>query len=119
MDYHPKAEDEHGIEHPSFGRSETYHREVCRNNKGRSCIPRSEQLQLQQDIESNRQTVRSKSAIDLSRCTAYERYDRAFIAWRTYRNREPPVGAYEYKDHADIRPNHQPEDKSGHGDPVA
>ena len=38
-----------------------------------------------------------------------------FVARRTHRNREPPIGAHEYQDHADIRQNHRPEDKPRHG----
>jgi hypothetical protein len=46
VDNHPKKEDQHRIEHPPFGRSQAYHREVQGAGKGRSCFPRSEQRQL-------------------------------------------------------------------------
>lgn len=42
LDNHPKKEDQHRIEHPSFGRSQVYHREVQGAGKGRSCFPCSE-----------------------------------------------------------------------------
>ena len=42
LDNHPKKEDQHRIEHPSFGRSQAYHREIQGTGKGRSCFPRSE-----------------------------------------------------------------------------
>jgi len=32
-----------------------------------------------------------------------------------YRNGEPPVGTYQHKDHPNLRQNHRPKDKSGHG----
>ena len=44
----------------------TYHREVQGAGKGRSCFPRSEQRQLQQDTERDRQTVRFQGTLDLS-----------------------------------------------------
>ena len=46
VDNHPKKEDQHRIEHPSFGRSQAYHREIQGTGSGRSCFPRSEQRQL-------------------------------------------------------------------------
>ena len=81
---HPKKENQHRIEHPSFGRSKTYHREIQGAGKGRSCFPRSEQWQLQQDTQRDRQTVRFQGALDLSRCTSHERHDRTFVARRTH-----------------------------------
>ena len=42
LDNHPKKEDQHRIEHPSFGRSQTYHRKVQGTGSGRSRFPRSE-----------------------------------------------------------------------------
>ena len=50
---------------------------------------------------------------------SHERHNRASVARRTYRNGEPPVGTYQHKDHPNLRQNHRPKDKSGHGNPVA
>ena len=63
--------------------------------------------------------MRLQGAIDLSCCEAHERHDRTSVARRTHRNREPPIGAHKHQDHADIRQNHRPEDKSRHGNLVA
>ena len=63
--------------------------------------------------------MRFQGAADLPCCTPHERHDRTFVARRTHRNREPPIGAHEYQDHADIRQNHRPEDKPRHGNLVA
>lgn len=40
--------------------------------------------------------------------------NRASVARRIHRNCEPPVAVHEHQDHADIRQNHRPEDKSRH-----
>lgn len=79
MDYYPAEEDEHGIEHPSVGRSAKDNREIQGNDTGRSCFPHAEQYHLQQDTKRDRQAVRFQGALDLSLCEAYERHDRAFI----------------------------------------
>ena len=119
MDNHPTEENQHRIEYPSVGRSQTYHREIQGTCKGRSCFSRSEQRQLQQDTQRDRQTMRLQGAADLSCSPPHERHDRTSVARRTHRNREPPIGAHEHQDHADIRQNHRPEDKPRHGNLVA
>ena len=63
--------------------------------------------------------MRLQGTFDLSRCTPHERHDRTFIARRTHRNGEPSFGAYQHKDHPNLRQNHRPEDKPRHGNPVA
>ena len=63
--------------------------------------------------------MRLQGTFDLSRCTPHERYDRTFIARRTHRNGEPSFGAYQHKDHPNLRQNHRPEDKPRYGNPVA
>ena len=63
--------------------------------------------------------MRFQGASDLSRCTPHERHDRAFIARRTHRNGEPSFGAYQHKDHPNLRQNHRPEDKPRYGNLVA
>ena len=119
MDNHPKKEDQHRIEHPSFGRFQTYHGEIQGTGKGRSCFPRSEQRKLQQDTQRDRQTMRLQGTFDLPLCTSHERHDHAFVAQRTHRNGEPPFGTHEHKDHPNLRQNPRPEDKPRHGNPVA
>ena len=119
MDNHPKKEDQHRIEHPPFGRSQTYHRKVQGAGKGRSCFPRSEQRQLQQDTQRDRQTMRFQGTFDLPRGSPHERHDRTSVARRTHRNGEPPFGTHEHKDHPNLRQNHRPEDKPRHGNLVA
>ena len=114
-----KKENQHRIEYPSVGRSQTHHREIQGTGKGRSCFPRSEQRQLQQDTERDRQTMRLQGAFDLPCRKAHERHDRTFVARRAHRNREPPFGAHEYKNHPNLRQNHRPEDKPRHGNLVA
>ena len=59
------------------------------------------------------------SAYHFPSCTPHERHDRAFIARRTHRNGEPSFGAYQHKDHPNLRQNHRPEDKPRHGNLVA
>ena len=119
MDNHPTEENQHRIEHPPFRRSQTYHREIQGAGSGRSCFSRSEQRQLQQNTQRDRQTMRLQGSFDLPCSPPHERHDRTFVARRTHRNREPPIGAHEYQDHADIRQNHRPEDKPRHGNLVA
>ena len=63
--------------------------------------------------------MRLQGTFDLPCCTPHERYDRTFIARRTHRNGEPSFRAYQHKDHPNLRQNHRPKDKSGHGNPVA
>lgn len=63
--------------------------------------------------------MRFQGAFDLPRGKTHERHDRAFIARRTNRNGEPSFGAYQHKDHPNLRQNHRPEDKPRHGNPVA
>ena len=63
--------------------------------------------------------MRLQGTFDLSRCTPHERHYRTSVARRTHRNSEPSFGAYQHKDHPDLRQNHRPEDKPGHGNPVA
>ena len=79
MDYHPTEEDEHGIEHPSVGRSAKDNREVQGNGTGRSCFPHAEQYHLQQDTERDRQAMRFQGALDLSCRKTHERNDRASV----------------------------------------
>lgn len=63
--------------------------------------------------------MRFQGAFDLPHGKTHERHDRAFIARRTNRNGEPSFGAYQHKDHPNLRQNHRPEDKPRHGNPVA
>lgn len=63
--------------------------------------------------------MRFQGASDLSRCTPHERHDRTSVARRTHRNRKPPFGTHEHKDHPNLRQNHRPEDKPRHGNLVA
>ena len=63
--------------------------------------------------------MRLQGTFDLSRCTPHERHDRTFIARRTHRNRKPPFGTHEHKNHPNLRQNHRPKDKPRHGNPVA
>jgi len=98
MDNHPTEENQYRIEYPSFGRSQAYHREIQGTCKGRSCFSRSEQRQLQQDTQRDRQTMRLQGAADLSCSPSHERHARASVTRRTHRNREPPIGAHEHQD---------------------
>lgn len=63
--------------------------------------------------------MRLQGALDLPSETPHERHDRTSVARRTYRNSEPSFGTYQHKDDTNLRQNHRPEDKSGHGNLVA
>ena len=60
-----------------------------------------------------------QGTFDLSCRKTHERHDRAFVARRTHRNRKPPFGTHEHKNHPNLRQNHRPEDKPRHGNLVA
>ena len=47
--------------------------------------------------------MRLQGTFDLSRCTPHERHYRTSVARRTHRNGEPSFGAYQHKDHPDLR----------------
>lgn len=74
---------------------------------------------LQREAEKDRQAMRYQDPADLS-CRKTFCGDHYFaVARRTHRNREPDSWIYEHQDHADIRPDYQPEDKPGYGNPFA
>ena len=47
--------------------------------------------------------MRLQGTFDLPCCKTHERYDRAFIARRTHRNRKPSFEAHEHKNHPNLR----------------
>ena len=63
--------------------------------------------------------MRLQGAFDLPRGKTHERHDRASVARRTHRNRKPPFGTHEHKDHPNLRQNHRLKDMARHGNLVA
>ena len=97
LDYHPKKEDQHGIQYPSVGCISKNNRKVQRHDKGQQSVPYAEQHDLQQDTENDRRAVWYKNAPYLSHCPAFGSNHHSAIQRSADWNRQQTVRTYRHK----------------------